>query len=77
MSEPIGYIAFSVEQRRPGCVLIQAGLGGTFSNFASIFPSETWLTNPCGMQLYAVPSQWHLDRLVEMANEAIKKEPAT
>lgn len=77
MSEPIGYIAFSVEHRRPGCVLLQSALGGTLRNFTTLFRAETWLTDPRGVQLYAIASQWHLDRLVEMANEAIRKEPAT
>lgn len=76
MNEPIGYIAFNVELRRPGCVLIQAGLGGTIANFSTLFPGETWLTNPSGMQVYAVESQWHLNRLVEIAVEATNAQKA-
>jgi hypothetical protein len=37
-------IAYDVETKRPGCVLLQAALGGTVpqSRFIELFPAECW-----------------------------------
>jgi len=38
-------IVYDVKLRQPGCVLLQAVLGGTVPSelFHTLFPSETWL----------------------------------
>ncbi len=40
-------IVFDTVLLRPGCVLLQAALGGTTpsSKFFALFPSETWLVS--------------------------------
>ena len=59
-------IAYDFDLRRPGCVILQAAMGGS-TEAANRFPSETWLVAPTkGLKLYPVtPKQ--LDKLVEMS----------
>jgi hypothetical protein len=38
-------LVYDIEQRRPGCVLLQATMGGSISA-ASRFPTESWLLAP-------------------------------
>lgn len=38
-------LVFDITRMRPGCALVQAGLGGDLG-IASHFPSETWLQTP-------------------------------
>lgn len=71
--EVIGYIAFNTELRRPGCVLVQASMGGTFANFDLLFPADTWLVSPAGCRLYPITSQEQIDKLVEMSIKAVRK----
>ena len=59
-------IAYDCDLRRPGCVILQAALGGS-TEAAKRFPSETWLVAPTkGLKLYPVTSE-QLDKLVEMS----------
>ena len=47
-------IAYDCELMRPGCVLLQAALGGDVAA-ANLFPAETWLLAPTeGLKLYPV-----------------------
>ena len=64
-------IAFNVEQRRPGCVIIQADMGGTVPDFTFHFPPHTWLLSPVGMRLYPISPE-QLPQLVAMAEAASK-----
>jgi len=43
-------LVYSLEDKRPGCVLLQAALGGTVPAdlFYELFPSETWLVGSSG-----------------------------
>lgn len=66
-------IAFSTVLRRPGCVIVQAALGGTVPNdlFEKYFPAETWLTSPTDdMQVYKA-SKGTLEKLSVMARHAV------
>jgi len=63
-------IAFSVERRRPGCVNVQAAMGGDVPGFAALFPAETWLVTTDGMRLYEVTPE-QLTHLVAMAERAV------
>jgi hypothetical protein len=67
-------IVFSVEKKRPGCVLLQAALGGTsqYKLFIELFPHETWLTGLEGMALYEVTEE-QLRKLSLMAKAAVAK----
>lgn len=71
----IGLLAFSPSRRRPGCVLLQACLGGS-SALAQRFPTETWLLAPTDdMRVYPVADEaqlGQLGQLVEIAKEACK-----
>ena len=71
-------IAFDCKLRRPGCVLIQAGLGGlSGALFSDYFPEETWLLFPTDdMAVYPVTEE-QLAILSEMAKNAIKNEGRT
>ena len=67
-------IVFSVEQRRPGCVNLQAVMGGTVPNFLQLFDNDTWLLTPTGLKCYAV-TEAQLRELAAMAKAAVKTTP--
>lgn len=52
-------VVIDVKQRRPGCVLLQAALGGD-SGIVSTFPADSWLLAPTDdMRLIeGTPEQW-------------------
>lgn len=48
-------IAFDVVLRRPGCPLVQAGMGGDPYPISKLFDAETWLVAPTeNMKLYSI-----------------------
>ena len=66
-------IAFDTARRRPGCVLIQAALGGmNGARFHKLFPAETWLTDlgEGTMRLYQATDA-ELEKLSTIAKAAI------
>lgn len=64
-------IVFDPVLRRPGCVILQAAMGGNVPDFTSRFPAETWLTSPTpDMGCFPV-NEPQLYRLIEMATEAV------
>ena len=68
-------IVFSPSQRRPGCVLLQAAMGGTVppNDFSMLFPSETWLVAPTDdMAAYPVDEKHSLEVLSDIAIAAIQ-----
>lgn len=65
----IGYIAYDVELKRPGCAILQGALGGD-SAFCAAFETEDWLLTPTpGLRLYPVPDQATLAQLVKITEE--------
>lgn len=78
-------IAFSVKHKRPGCILIQAALGGSVPNrlFYDLFPAEVWIAGgeaecPGGMadmKVYPATEQ-QLKSLSIMAAEATTQQLA-
>lgn len=59
-------LAYDIDLLRPGCVLIQAGLGGS-STACNRFPTESWLLFPTpGMRLYAIPNA-DLEKAIDLA----------
>jgi hypothetical protein len=44
--DPEIYIAYDCDLRRPGCVLLQAAMGGNAAVTGQLFDSETWLLAP-------------------------------
>jgi hypothetical protein len=68
------YIAFDCDLRRPGCVLLQAGMGGD-TRFIHLFPTETWLLAPTpGLRLYPV-NEDQIQQLVDMAVKTVEEQP--
>ena len=68
-------IVFSPSKRRPGCVLLQAALGGDVDSttFYRLFPTETWLVVPTDdMAAYPIDETHSLAALSVIAHEAIK-----
>lgn len=66
-------IAFDVRLRRPGCVLVQAVMGGSVPGplFQRLFQHETWLVSPTdGMKTYPVTDD-QLGQLSRMAAESV------
>lgn len=64
-------IAYDLKKMRPGCVLIQAQMGGTVPNneFEMFFPVETWaLVLTDDMKLYEITEK-QLDILSVMTEE--------
>lgn len=55
--EPSVIVACNVETVRVGCAIIQAAMGGTVlgPHFQTLFPTETWTTNPAGVSSYRTP----------------------
>ena len=48
--------AYDMDLMRPGCVLLQAAMGGSVPA-ANRFPTESWLTHLTpGMRLYSIPA---------------------
>ncbi len=50
-------LVYDVELRRPGCVLLQAALGGTVppARFSELFDASNWILGPTpGLRLYRV-----------------------
>ncbi len=47
-------IAYDIKRMRPGCVLLQAALGGTVPRdlFNDLFPNEVWETGAGDMHVY-------------------------
>ena len=69
-------IAFSVERRRPGCVLVQAALAGTVPTdlFHDLFPAETWISGVGGDMKAYDATRDQLDQLAAMANKAARED---
>lgn len=64
----MSHIVFNIEKRRPGCVLLQAAMGGDCDFLMRHFPSETWLTESTGMQRFTTDlTDTQLKQLVMMA----------
>ena len=50
-------LAYDVQQKRPGCVLLAAAMGAD-SSAANAFPVELWLLAPTdGLRVYGVTEQ--------------------
>lgn len=65
-------IAYDCELRRPGCVILQAAMGGS-SEAAKMFPVESWLVAPTdGLNVYPV-TRGQLKVLIEMTETAMSE----
>lgn len=65
-------IAYSVELKRPGCVLLQAALGCAPA-VAYPFPTETWIVGEGAETLRVYPlAPGQLERLVQITIDAWK-----
>lgn len=65
-------IVYDITTMQPGCVLLQAALGGTVPNtrFQQLFPSEHWLIAPTpNMACYPVTEE-QLEKLSAMTKKA-------
>ena len=58
-------IAYDVSRRRPGCALVQAGMGCS-GMAASLFPTETWLLAPTQEMKVYEASEEQLGKLVQI-----------
>ena len=70
-------IVFSPSRRRPGCVLLQAAMGGDVDSatFHKLFPAETWLVAPTDdMGAYPVDEVHTLETLSRIALVESSKE---
>ena len=67
-------IAYDCELKRPGCVILQAAMGGS-SEAAKMFPVESWLISPTdGLHVYPV-TRGQLKALIEMTKTALDESP--
>jgi hypothetical protein len=72
------YIIYDPSLKRPGCVLLQAALGGT-DGIAEVFPDASWLLAPTdGMGLYEVDDA-QLKQLITITEKALtcRRQTAT
>jgi hypothetical protein len=67
-------IVFDIEQRRPGCVLLQVALGGDVPRdlFAELFPHTTWLVSPTDSMAAYRATDDQLRQLAVMARVAVE-----
>lgn len=76
----LGHIAYDLGQRRPGCVIVQAALGGSPGLVGRYFPSETWLLSPTNeMRVYPIEDEARLEQVLEvtmLAHELRQMEKA-
>jgi hypothetical protein len=65
-------IAYDCELKRPGCVILQAAMGGS-SVAARMFPAESWLVSPTdNLHVYPV-TRGQLKALVKMTTAALSE----
>ena len=53
-------IVYDCKLKKPGCILLQAAMGGTVPNglFYKYFPSETWLVDLTeGMKIHTITDE--------------------
>jgi len=68
-----GYIAYDVKLMRPGCVLLQAVMGGTVPNEKLMRMLDHWLLSPTpDLRLYPY-AESELDQLIQITNATPKK----
>lgn len=68
-------IVYDAALKRPGCVLLQAAMGGDVPNFTKLFAAETWLTAPTpGMRAYPVTAE-QLSQLVRITEGSRERGP--
>lgn len=66
-------IAYDVKLKRPGCVLLQAALGGDAHLVGRKFTHETWLLHPTDdLHVYEVTDD-QLEKLVKITEDGLKK----
>lgn len=63
------YIVYDPVLKRPGCVLLQAAMGGTVPRFTERFPSESWLVHATPDMKRLPVTEKQLDFLVQLAHE--------
>lgn len=71
------YIAYDCDLRRPGCVLMQAVMGGDSSAVSKLFDSSSWLLSPTpGMRVIAgTEEEWKKAvKITEAEMERLNKE---
>ena len=66
-------VIYDPELKRPGCVLLQAAMGGDM-RVAELMDSRTWLTDITpGMRKYRIDSEDQVHRLVRITTQAQKE----
>jgi len=71
MKKP-GFV-FDAKLMRPGCVLLQAAMGGDQYVVSEFFPPETWLVFPTpDLATYPMPTREQLKALAEKAKMAVE-----
>ncbi len=69
-------IVFSPAKRRPGCVILQAVMGGDVPSetFYRLFPVETWLVSSTDdMKAYLIDEEHSLEVLSKIAHAAVSQ----
>lgn len=64
-------IAYNIEDKKVGCVLMQSMLGASFpSNKVGLyFKTEVWDLSPQKLKLYVLSDEDQFNRLVKITNE--------
>jgi hypothetical protein len=71
------FFVYDCELCRPGCVLLQAGLGGSAS-LAHEFPVESWLLAPTpGLKKYKLENREQLDKLIRLTKLSMTRDKIT
>lgn len=64
-------VVFDVVQRRPGCAILQAVMGGD-QHVATLFSSETWLISPTDDMRCMEVNEDQMAQLIVMAEKAVE-----
>lgn len=73
---PFAHVAYDVMQKKVGCALIQALMGGfteTGHNVSEFFDNSTWILAPTkDMRVYSVESKEMLEDIIKKTHKANK-----
>lgn len=69
-------IAYNMEEKKVGCVLLQQICGGdlTGGDVSRYFESDTWELSPKKLKLYRINNKDEFDAIVKLTNDAHKSK---
>lgn len=71
-------IAYNMEEKKVGCVLLQPALGTSFKATAQLFDAEMWDLSPTKLKVYTVKNKEEMNRIIQITyqHHGYKKWPS-